>query len=190
MRAWWVVAVLVLASGCGRAEDEPAGSSCDAPFAQGEFGSDYAVVATLAHPPALGETATLTVGVCAKKTARSSVSVRLRDGFEWRTPPEGTTVTTRPAPYGGCEQTATGERSLSAMVPVELVGTVVATREGPAEVAGFAAPATAGTVFLGNSAYMHVTVGAGPGSSHFGYPEGTSDASASPATTPPVPVCD
>jgi hypothetical protein len=188
MRALWVVAVLVVASACGRpAADAPA-SACEAPFAQGEFGSNYAVVARLSHPPAVGETATLTVGVCAKEAARSVVSVRLRDGFEWRAPPEGTTVTSRPAPYGGCEETAAGQWDLSALTPMELVGTVVATKAGPAELGGFAEPATTDVPLPGNSAYVYVTVGTDH-DSHFGYPDDTSDASASSATTPPTPVC-
>jgi hypothetical protein len=189
MRALWVIAVLVVASACGRPAADPPASACEAPFARGEFGSNYAMVATLSHPPAVGETATLTVGVCAKEAARSLVSVRLRDGFEWRTPPERTTVTRRPAPYGGCEQTAAGEWDLSALTPVELVGTVVATKAGPAELGGFAEPVAADVPLPGNSAYVYVTVGTDRDSSHFGYPDDTGDASSS-ATLPPVPVCD
>jgi hypothetical protein len=189
MRTLWVGAVLVLASACGRSagESPPFSQPCEVPFAQGEFPTDFAVVSSLSNAPALGETATFTVGVCAKEAARSLVSVRLRDGFEWRTPPERTTVTTRPAPYGGCEQTAAGEWDLSALTPVELVGTVVATKAGPAELGGFAEPVAADVPLPGNSAYVYVTVGRD--SSHFGYPDDTGDASSS-ATLPPVPVCD
>jgi len=191
MRALWVVAVLVVASACGRPAADPPASACEAPFAQGEFGSNYAMVARLSNPPAVGETATLTVGACAKEAARSVVSVRLRDGFEWRTPPNGTTVTKRPAPYGGCEETAAGQWDLPAMTQVELVGTVVATKAGTAELGGFAAPVAADVPLPGNSAYVYVTVGADRDSSHFGYPDDTGDASSSSssATTPPTPVC-
>lgn len=195
MRALWVVVMLVMVvvmvSACGEPAAAPPASACEAPFAQGEFGSNYAVVATLSHPPAVGETATLTVGVCAKEAARSVVSVRLRDGFEWRTPPDGTTVTRRPAPYGGCEQTAAGEWGLSALTPVELVGTVVATKAGPAELGGFAEAVAADVPLPGNSAYLYLTVGADRDSSHFGYPEDDGDTSSSATgTLPPLPVCD
>lgn len=186
----WVGVVLVLASACGRPAADPPpvpDSPCEAEFAQGEFGSNYAVTATLSRPPSVGETATLTVGACAKESARTVVSIRLRDGVEWRTPPEGMTVTAAPAPYGGCEETATGEWDLRAMTPVDLAGTVVATETGTAELAGFAAPAEAGVPLPGNSAYVYLTVG--EDRSYFGYPELSGDSSATSAIPRPVPVC-
>jgi hypothetical protein len=194
VRELWVVAVLavmsVMTSACGGPAADPPGTACQAPFARGEFGSNYAVVATLSHPPAVGGTATLTVEVCAKEAARSVVSVRLRGGFEWRTPPDGTTVTRRPAPHGGCEQTAAVERDLAALTPVELVGTVVATTAGPAELGGSAEAVATDVPLPGNSAYLYVTVGADRGSSHFGYPEDDGDTSSATGTRPPPPVCD
>jgi hypothetical protein len=181
----------VLAVACGQpADDAAAGpavsSPCQARFANGEFASNYAIVLTLSHPPAVDETATLTVGVCAK-TTRAVVSVRLPDGVQWREPPAGSTVTVRPGPYGGCEQTATGQWGLSVMTPLNLVGTVAATKTGLAELAGSIDP-VAGDALPGNTASVFVTVGTDRTSSHFGYPESAGDASATSAI-PPVPVC-
>lgn len=152
----------------------------------GEFGSNFAVLATLSSPPVVGETATLTVAACAKLAARAVVSVTLPDGFEWRTPPTGTAVTTAPGSYGGCEQTAAGEWNLSAMTPVRVSGTVAATRAGLAELAGVVEPAE-GQPGPGNAAYVYLTVGAD--SSHFGYPESSGDAAATTASPRPVPDC-
>jgi hypothetical protein len=185
MRRVWV-AVVLLASACGRPAEEEAASPCDGEFASGEFGSNYAVLAALSHPPAVGDTATLTMGVCAREAARSTVSVRLRGGLAWRTPPDGTVVTRAPAPYGGCEETAAGEWDLLAMTPLRLTGTVVATAAGTAELTGSAVPAVAGSG-AGNDAAVYLTVGADAASSHFGYPERDGPEPATTAT--PLPGC-
>ncbi|TDV47068.1 hypothetical protein [Actinophytocola oryzae] len=184
---WLVVLLCLLVSACGRpaADTEPA-SPCAAEFGRGEFGSDYAVVATLSHPPVVGETATLTVGACAKEPGDVIISVRLADGVEWRTPPDGTSVTTEPAPYGGCRATATRRWDLAAMTPVALTGVVVATKAGTAELTGTVEPA-GDRVGQGNSAYVHLTVGAD--ASHLGFPERSGDDSATTATPRPSPDC-
>jgi hypothetical protein len=184
----WIVVLCVvgaLVSGCGRAPAPEVKSPCDAEFAQGEFGSDYAMLASLSRPPAVGETATLTIGVCAKTTAPAKVSVRLTGGVEWRTPPEGTTVTVAPGPYGDCVATATGQWDLTAMTPRDVTGTVVATEAGTAELAGIVESAS-GRPGPGNSAYVYLTVG--DESSEFGYPDLSSDSSAT-NVQPKLPDC-
>lgn len=189
----WAGAVLVLASACGRPAGDPPpvpDSPCEARFDTGEFGANYAMTATLSRAPAVGETATLTVATCAKEGARTVVSVVLSDGVEWRTPPEGTTVTSRPGPYGGgCEDVATGEWDLVAMTPLELTGTVVATKTGTADLAGSVGPSDANGLLPGNAAHVYITVGDDRTPSYFGYPELSGD-TASTSTQRPVPVCD
>lgn len=184
-----LVGMVVLASGCARPGAQEATSPCDGEFGHGEFGADYAVVVRLSSPPAVGETARLTVGACGKRSAPVDVWVRLPDGFEWREPPAGATVTTKPAPSGGCAKTAAGRWDLAAMTPLTLTATVVATKMGAAKLAAFVDPAD-GRPVPGDSASVYLTVGAGHASSHFGHPEQTGDASASTATPRPVPVCD
>lgn len=183
MRIVALVGLVLLVSACGRTPERAnVTSPCEAEFRQGEFGSNVAVLATMSGPPAVGEEASLTVGVCAKKDTRAVVSVKLPDGFAWRTPPAGTTVTETPGPYGGCDTTASGEWDLVAMTPVRLSGTVAATKEGPAELGAFVQPGEPGP---GGAAYVRLTVGADE--SRWGYPDLSGDASATSAT--PKPGC-
>jgi hypothetical protein len=187
MRSVALVGLVLLASACGRTpEGANVTSPCEAKFGKGEFGSNFAVLTTLSGLPATGEEATLTVAACAKEAARTVVSLRLPDGFEWRTPPVGTTVTSAPGRYGGCDKTAAGEWELAAMTPVRVAGTVTATREGPAELAGFVQPVE-GQPGPGNGEYVYLTVGAGE--SRWGYPDLSATSAATSATTPPKPDC-
>jgi hypothetical protein len=157
-------------------------SPCEAEFGQGEFGSDFAMLATLSRPPKVGEEATVTVGVCAKEATKAVVSVKLPGGLEWRALPEG--MTTGIAPEPDCATTAAGTWDLAAMTPLTVTGTVAATKAGTAEVAGSVKPADGQGP--GNSAYVYLTVG--KDSSHFGYPETSGDAAAT-SGTPPAPKC-
>jgi hypothetical protein len=188
----WLVAVVVLASACGRSagEQPPAmGEPCAAPFARGEFGSNFAMVSSLSNVPSIGETATLTVGVCAKESARATVSVHLFDGIEWRTPPASTTVTTQAWVYGGCEDIATGAWDLPAMTPMTLVGTVVASKTGTALLEASVTAADDSPPAPGNSTSIAITVGTDDSSSYFGLPENFNESSSS-AGPPQEPVCD
>ena len=184
-----VAVVLVLASACGRAGEQPppVTEPCDAAFARGEFGTGYAMVSALSNAPSLGETATFTVGICAKETARATVSVHLFDGVEWRTPPAGTTVTHQPWAYGGCEEIAAGEWELRAMTPLTLTGTVAATELGVALLEAHVDPVVANPG-QGNTTTEAITVGNNDASSHYGLPEHDNESSATSAT--PTPVCD
>lgn len=187
MRIVVVLALVLLASACGRTPERAnVVSPCEGEFGKGEFGSNFAVLTTLSGLPAVGEDATLTVAACAKEAARTVVSVKLPDGFEWREPPVGTAVTSAPGPYGGCDKTATGEWSLAAMTPFRLTGAVTATKEGPAELGGFVQPGE-GQPGPGNAAYVYLTVGADE--SRWGYPDLSADSSATSATPPPRPDC-
>jgi hypothetical protein len=188
MRIVALVVLALLASACGRTPERAnVASPCEAEFGKGEFGSNYAVLTTLSGLPTIGEEATLTVAACAKEAARTVVSLKLPDGFEWRTPPVGTTVTSAPGPYGGCDKTATGEWQLAAMTPVRVTGTVTATKAGPAELAGSVQPAEEEQPGPGNDAYVYLTVGAD--SSQWGYPDLSADSSATSATPRPKQVC-
>lgn len=188
MRIVAVLGLVLLVSACGRTpERSNVVSPCEAEFGQGEFGSNFAVLTTLSGLPAVGEEATLTVAACAKEAARAVVSLTLPDGFEWRAPPVGTTVTAAPGPYGGCDTTAAGEWDLAAMTPVRLSGTVAATRAGEADLGGFVQP-TEGQPGPGNAAHVYLTVG--EDFSRWGYPDLSPDPAATSATPPPRPVCD
>lgn len=187
MRIVVVLALALLASACGRTPERAnVASPCEGKFSKGEFGSNFAVLTTLSGLPTLGEEATVTVAACAKETARTVVSVKLPDGFEWREPPVGTTVTSSPNPFGGCDKTAAGEWDLVAMTPFRLTGTVTATKEGPAELGGFAQPVE-GQPGPSNAAFVYLTVGAEE--SQWGYPD-LSDGTTSTSDTPrPKPDC-
>lgn len=185
MRIVAVLALALLLSACGRTpERAKATSPCEAEFGHGEFGSNFAMTATLSTAPVVGEVATLTVGACAKEAAKAVVSVKLPDGFEWREQPKGMTTGIAPG-VSGCETTASGDRDFTAMTPVTVTGTVAATKAGTAELAGFVNPVE-GQPGPGGSAYIYLTVG--KDSSHFGYPESSSDSSATSAI-PTVPKC-
>jgi hypothetical protein len=193
MRVLWVGVVLVLASACGRSAGNPPpvpDSPCDARFDKGEFASNYAMTATLSRAPAVGETAELTVATCAKEGTRTAVTVVLPDRVEWRTPPAGTVPSSRPGPYGGCDDVATGEWDLTAMTPFEVTGTVVATKTGPADLTGSASAVAPSPMLPGNAAHVYITVGDDRTLSYFGYPEYDGDAASTSATQRPVPVCD
>jgi hypothetical protein len=183
MRIVAVVALVLLVSACGGSpERAKVTSPCEGKFAQGEFGSNFAVTAELSRAPAVGEEATVTVGVCAKEAAKAVVSVKLPPGFEWHALPKG--MTTGIANVPGCPATAAGTWDLAAMTPLTVTGTVAATKAGTAELGAFVEPVDGPGP--GNAAYVYLTVG--EDSSHFGYPDTSSDSSAT-TVTPKAPKC-
>lgn len=147
---------------------------CERPFALGEFGTDVVVTARLSHPPRIGETAVLFVGVCARADGVVRLDIELPDGFDWERPPPGMTTSQRVSvkpENQGCLDVATGRWALAARQPLGLTATVVARKPG---FATLNATARAESSFAPDySALVFVTVGEDGRPSYFGYRGGT-----------------
>src|SRR5436305_2795667 len=90
---------------------------CQRPFSLGEWGTDALVEVTLSRPPAVGQTATLLVELCAKQTGAMQVDIVLPAGFGWVVLPPQFTAADRVSPDPanfGCLPAAHGTLVLAA----------------------------------------------------------------------------
>jgi len=179
-----VVAALLLS---GSQRVAPPTPVCQRPFARGEWGSDIRVDLTLSQPPSVGQTASLLVELCAKRSGLATLELTLPEGFDWVTLPPNfsahNTVSHNPANFG-CLHVADGTVYLAAREPWRLTATVKARADGRATLIATAKPATG----VGDTSFYFMTAGPTLGSSFVGFhienPSGTMA-----VTDPPVPVC-
>jgi hypothetical protein len=82
LTAWRPVAALDTVAAGGRAIRPPA-SPCDLPFAQGESGTYTTAALRLSRAPAAGQTAIITIGVCANRPGAVRALIMLPDSFGW-----------------------------------------------------------------------------------------------------------
>ena len=187
------VVVFVAVHGGGDPAAEPPIPVCERPFANGEWGADTVVVASLSTPPAVGTTATLTVQACAKRAGQLKITIELPDSFDWSPAPAGTTVTQRVSPNPanfGCLDVASGTWPVSALQPLSLTGTVAAHATGFATLTATAFLTGPQESTQGNADNVFVTVGATSSSSYFGSrPEDLDTRSTNTPATPPTPSC-
>jgi hypothetical protein len=161
---------------------------CERPFARGEWGTDVLVQLRLSRPPAMGQSATVFVDVCAKRHGPVRLIVTLPESFAWVQLPPGLAARDRVSPNPanfGCLHEAQGTVAVAARVPFRLTGTARAQRPGPATLIAGATPQSG----LGDSDYAYLTVGRIPESSHFGFPRQRGPYATTTVTAPPTPMC-
>jgi hypothetical protein len=166
---------------------------CERPFARGEWAADTVVVLTLSRAPAIGETATASVEMCARRAGSMHVGIVLPDAFDWLQVPSRMSLTSRPSsdPANfGCLDIGSGVWPVSARQPLVVTATVVARKAGFAALTATARLAEPGTPGTGNSAGVFLTVGRSGSSSYFGYRPDSARGDAVPVPkTQPAPSC-
>jgi hypothetical protein len=193
----WTPAADTVTAG-GRAGKLPA-SPCDLPFSQGEWATFTTVALRLSRAPAAGQTATMAIGVCARRTGAVRALIVLPGGFGWARPPPGMTISRRtsrdPASFG-CLTRASATWHLTAMHPLRLSATVIARKTGFAALTASATYVSPVIVPAGSDS-VYITVGPTAASSHFGYRAGNAQSSSNdvssstpvPSRPPPAPTC-
>ena len=161
---------------------------CQRPFSRGEWGTDVLVEVSMSRPPAVGQTATLIVEACAKRTGPLQLDIVLPASFAWVALPPGFTpqdrISRNPENLG-CLHAAHAVPLLASLKPLRLTATVQAHTPGPATVTASAKQ----EVGLGDTSYAYLTVGRTPGSSYFGFHNESNSNSTTTATPPPTPSC-
>lgn len=170
----------------------PAVPLCQRPFARGEWGTDVLIDVIVSRPPAVGQTATLVVGVCAKRAGPVQLDIELPASFAWVVLPADFAsqdrISYNPANFG-CLHAAYGTQVLASLEPLRLTATVEARTPGPATLTATARPEIFPTSSFDTS-YAYLTIGRTPRSSHFGFPNGnTSESTSTAAPPPPAPFC-
>jgi hypothetical protein len=164
---------------------------CQRPFARGEWGTNVLVDVSVSRPPAVGETATLIVEVCAKRAGRVQLDIELPASFAWVVlPPDFASqdrISHNPANFG-CLHAAHATAVLASLEPLRLTATVQARTPGPATLTATAKPEI-GPVGSFDTAYAYLTIGPTRRSSHFGFPTDNTSESTATATPPPTPLC-
>jgi hypothetical protein len=161
---------------------------CERPFARGEWGTDVLVQLRLSRLPAIGQSATVFVDVCAKRPGPVRLTVTLPESFAWVRLPLGLIARDRVSPDPanfGCLHEAQGTVLVAGYEPLRLTGTARAQRSGPATLIAGAAPQSG----VGNSDYAYLTVGSTPQSSHFGFRLQRGPYATTTVKTLPTPAC-